>query len=86
MSLKFGDVWILYPEVLKFGIYPLKFGIFEFYILTFFEAHFFLLKKAQQTQGLELQTNWKKKQKEKRRHMNGLRVHEMGLEEANGLE
>ena len=33
--LKFGNVWILHLEVLKFGFYPFTFGVFRFYILTF---------------------------------------------------
>ena len=40
--LKFGAVWILYPEVSEFGIYPLKFGVFEFYTLTFVRGLFSL--------------------------------------------
>ena len=44
-ALKFGSVWILYPEVSEFGFYPLKFEIvwilhfdileFGFYFLNF---------------------------------------------------
>ena len=33
--LKFGDDWILHFEISEFGFYPLKFGVFRFYTMTF---------------------------------------------------
>ena len=33
--LKFGGIWILYSEISNFEIYPLKFGVFEFYTIRF---------------------------------------------------
>ena len=33
--LKFGGDWILHPEVLEFGFYPLKFRVFGFYTPAF---------------------------------------------------
>ena len=33
-SLKFEDIWILHPEILEFGFYPIKFGVIGFYTLT----------------------------------------------------
>ena len=33
--LKFMGDWILHPKVLEFRFYPLQFGVFGFYILTF---------------------------------------------------
>ena len=40
--LKFGDDWILHPKVLEFGFYPLKFGVFGFYTITFQNLDFTL--------------------------------------------
>ena len=38
--LKFRGDWILHPEVLEFRFYPLKFGVFGFYTLTFQNLNF----------------------------------------------
>jgi len=40
--LKFGGDWILHPEVSEFEFYPLKFGVFGFYILMFQNFDFIL--------------------------------------------
>ena len=43
-TLKFGGDWILYSEVSEFRFYPLEFGMFGFYTLTFQNLDFTPLK------------------------------------------
>ena len=54
--LKFGDDWILHSKVLKFGFYPLKFGVFGFYILTFQNLDFGFYIPNSKILGCKMQT------------------------------